>query len=323
MSLPTSSLHLPLLTPTINRKITWTLRFPLPAPAEGDPQNHRFADLALYASGHHSAAALRNALQLATTTAHQTMSHPTLASSASPTQPTVTTCQPLYYIIGRSVMPHTNAYSSTAPQLLRVAFHIHGQHSRQKWEWGRPGHCSRSSTVRRGPENSPLLGSPFLWCARQWNSDDPGPPARGFTLLGRKAGTSRKPGLGPLHQPWKRSMARSLGIRPRGPALRQRKNKKMTKEDKLTGRQTGAGQVGERGKSGGGQSTSATPGPSRLSRWGTAPWSFSSSSSFFFISLSSPRSPTASLVRLDSSVFSLTLLSQFLPSRVSSFITRR
>ena len=56
-------------TDIINRKITWTLRFPLPAPAEGDPQNHRFADLALHASGHRSAAALRNALQLATTTA--------------------------------------------------------------------------------------------------------------------------------------------------------------------------------------------------------------------------------------------------------------
>ena len=56
-------------TDIINRKITWTLRFPLPASAEGDPQTHRFADLALHASGHRSAAALRNALQLATTTA--------------------------------------------------------------------------------------------------------------------------------------------------------------------------------------------------------------------------------------------------------------
>ena len=43
--------------------------FSLPAPGEGDPQNHRFADLALHASGHRSAAALRNALQLAITTA--------------------------------------------------------------------------------------------------------------------------------------------------------------------------------------------------------------------------------------------------------------
>ena len=86
-----------------------------------------------------------------------------------------------------------------------------------RYRWtpnGRP--CSRSSTVRRGRENSPLLGSPFLWCARQWDSDVPSPPARGFTLvLGRKAGTRRKPGLGPLHQPWKRSMARSLWICPR------------------------------------------------------------------------------------------------------------
>ena len=56
-------------TDIINRKITWTLRFPLPAPAVGDPQNHRFADLALHASAHRSAAALRNALQLATTPA--------------------------------------------------------------------------------------------------------------------------------------------------------------------------------------------------------------------------------------------------------------
>ena len=56
-------------TDILNRKITWTLRFPLPASAEGDPQTHRFADLALHASGHRSAAALRNALQLATATA--------------------------------------------------------------------------------------------------------------------------------------------------------------------------------------------------------------------------------------------------------------
>ena len=56
-------------TDIINGKITWTLRFPMPAPAEGDPQNHRFADLALHASGHRSAAALRNTLQLATATA--------------------------------------------------------------------------------------------------------------------------------------------------------------------------------------------------------------------------------------------------------------
>ena len=56
-------------TDIINPKITWTLWFPLPAPAESDPQNHRFADLALHASGHRSAAALHNALQLATTRA--------------------------------------------------------------------------------------------------------------------------------------------------------------------------------------------------------------------------------------------------------------
>ena len=61
-----------------------------------------------------------------------------------------------------------------------------------------------SSTARRGRENSPELGSPFLCSARQWDSDAPGPPARGFTLvLSRKARTTKKPGLGPLHQPWK------------------------------------------------------------------------------------------------------------------------
>ena len=52
-------------TDIINRKITWTLRFPLPAPAVGDPQSHCFADLALHTSGHRSAAALRGALHLA------------------------------------------------------------------------------------------------------------------------------------------------------------------------------------------------------------------------------------------------------------------
>ena len=55
-------------TDIINRKI-WTLRFPLPASTEGNSQTHRFADLALHASGHRSATALRNALQLATATA--------------------------------------------------------------------------------------------------------------------------------------------------------------------------------------------------------------------------------------------------------------
>ena len=77
-------------TDILNRKITWTLRFPLPASAEGDPQTHRFADLALHASGHRSAAALRTPFNLPPPQLHQSMSHPTLASSASPTQPTVT-----------------------------------------------------------------------------------------------------------------------------------------------------------------------------------------------------------------------------------------
>ena len=63
-------------------------------------------------------------------------------------------------------------------------------------------------------------------------------------MLGRKAGTRRKPGLGPLHQPWENEAWRDhFGSVHGGPALRQRKNKKMTKEDKLTGRQTGGGEL--------------------------------------------------------------------------------
>ena len=70
MSLPTSSLHSPLLTPTLSiEKSAGLFGSPCRPRAEGDPQNHRFADLALHASGHPSAADLRNALQLATTTA--------------------------------------------------------------------------------------------------------------------------------------------------------------------------------------------------------------------------------------------------------------
>ena len=119
---------------------------------------------------------------------------------------------------------------------------------------GRP--CSRSSTARRGRENGPKLGSMFLWSARQWDSDVPGPPARGFTLvLGRKAGTRRKPGLGPLHQPWKTkhgaiSLDLSTAGRPWGRGKTRRWPRRTSwQEDRQEG-----GRVGEGGNYGAGTS---------------------------------------------------------------------
>ena len=54
----------------IQHRLNWTLRFPLLAPAPDDPHAHRFANLALHASGHNSNESLRNAIQL-----HHTFSH--------------------------------------------------------------------------------------------------------------------------------------------------------------------------------------------------------------------------------------------------------
>ena len=48
----------------IQHRLNWTLRFPLPGPAPDDPHAHRFANLALHASGHNSNESLRNAIQL-------------------------------------------------------------------------------------------------------------------------------------------------------------------------------------------------------------------------------------------------------------------
>ena len=56
-------------TDIIQHRLNWTLRFPLPGPAPNDPNAHRFANLALHASGHNSSESLRNAIQL-----HQTFS---------------------------------------------------------------------------------------------------------------------------------------------------------------------------------------------------------------------------------------------------------
>ena len=63
----------------IQHRLNWTLRFPLPGPAPNDPNAHRFANLALHASGHNSNESLRNAIQL-----HQTFSH----TNAMVTNPT-------------------------------------------------------------------------------------------------------------------------------------------------------------------------------------------------------------------------------------------
>ena len=73
----------------IQHRLNWTLRFPLPGPAPDDPHAHRFANLALHASGHNSNESLRNAIQL-----HQTFSQTNAMVtnppfSASPTLPMV------------------------------------------------------------------------------------------------------------------------------------------------------------------------------------------------------------------------------------------
>ena len=76
----------------IQHRLNWTLRFPLPGPSPNDANAHRFANLALHASGHHSNESLRNALQL-----HQTFSR-TNAMVTNPTflrvpDPSIGTCQ--------------------------------------------------------------------------------------------------------------------------------------------------------------------------------------------------------------------------------------
>ena len=63
----------------IQHRLNWTLRFPLPGPSPNDANAHRFANLALHASGHHSNESLRNAIQL-----HQTFSQ----TNAMVTNPT-------------------------------------------------------------------------------------------------------------------------------------------------------------------------------------------------------------------------------------------
>ena len=64
----------------IQHRLNWTLRFPLlPGPSPNDPNAHRFANLALHASGHNSNESLRNAIQL-----HQTFSQ----TNAMVTNPT-------------------------------------------------------------------------------------------------------------------------------------------------------------------------------------------------------------------------------------------
>ena len=63
----------------IQDRLNWTLRFPLPGPSPNDPNAHRFANLALHASGHNSNESLRNAIQL-----HQTFSQ----TNAMVTNPT-------------------------------------------------------------------------------------------------------------------------------------------------------------------------------------------------------------------------------------------
>ena len=66
-------------TDIIQHRLNWTLRFPLPGPAPNDPNAHRFANLALHASGHNSNESLRNAIQL-----HQSFSQ----TNAMVTNPT-------------------------------------------------------------------------------------------------------------------------------------------------------------------------------------------------------------------------------------------
>ena len=85
-----------------------------------------------------------------------------------------------------------------------------------------PGEATKMKRGRPGTGDRPTVGHALVRqprgedekIARSWDHHSCevldneivmfGPPARDFTLvLGRKAGTRRKPGLGPLHQPWK------------------------------------------------------------------------------------------------------------------------
>ena len=50
----------------IQRRLTWTLRFPLPAAAPSTGGGQRFADLALHSTGHRSTSALHNAIRRGT-----------------------------------------------------------------------------------------------------------------------------------------------------------------------------------------------------------------------------------------------------------------
>ena len=70
----------------------------------------------------------------------------------------------------------------------------------------------------------------------------------GWSLfLSREARTRRKPGLGPLHQPWREAWRDHFGSVYGGAGRWQRIDKEATKDDRRTGRQMGGGDGGKVG----------------------------------------------------------------------------
>ena len=137
----------------------------------------------------------------------------------------------------------------------------------QKWKWGRPGTGDRPTVghalVRqpRGEDEKIARSWDHHSCeVLKWDSDVPAPPARGFTLvLGRKAGTRRKPGQGPLHQPWKtKHGAITLDLSAAGRPWGRGKSRRWPRR---TGGQTGGGRVGEGGSYGAGTSPAGALAP--------------------------------------------------------------
>ena len=88
---------------------------------------------------------------------------------------------PLYYIIGWSVMPHPNAYNSTAPQLLRVASPYRGTCSN-----GEGGKTQKKKNKKIKTNNNNIYTSPVfpgLWGQRERNPPSYDSRVHGLTRL--------------------------------------------------------------------------------------------------------------------------------------------
>ena len=126
------------------------------------------------------------------------------------------------------------------------------------WRGGRPAAGDRPTVghvLVRQPrgENEKIArgwdhrGCWLLWSARQWCSDAPGQPARGFTLVLKSQGQDKEEArAGTIaatigNEAWRDRFGSVHG----GPVLRQRIDKEATKDDKRTGRQTGGGEGGK------------------------------------------------------------------------------